>query len=380
MRNIPPAGTSPALGSPAPAAMTHPAAVLTGPGVFELLQKEPQPLGPGEVRVQVRVVGVCGSDIHMYQDGRIGNTEILSPLVLGHEFMGVVTEAAEGASDGDDRPLRVGDRVAVEPHVACGHCRECRGGHPNLCTHHTFMGVYPRDGALQGSLNAPAHNCFVLPESISDIGGAMLEPLGVALHALRLGHVTVGDKAAVVGAGPIGLLLVQLLKLAGVTDLHVTEPLEWRRELAATLGATSVTSGLTPEHDSGSDVVFEAGWADTSVRDAAELARPGARVVLVGIPGDDRLEVPHSLARRKGLSLIFSRRMAHTYPQAIRLVETGMIDVDRLVSDVFGLGDVARAFERHAAYEHGVVKVMVTLPDALPADALPADVPPSNGT
>ncbi len=342
---------------------SHRAAVLTGPGQFEQVQRQGQLLLPGEVRIAVRTVGVCGSDIHMYQDGRIGTTEILSPLVLGHEFMGVVVEAAEGTLDGDDRPLKVGDRVAVEPHVACGHCRECREGHPNLCTHHTFMGVYPRDGALQSFLNAPAHNCFVLPDGVTDIGGAMLEPLGVALHALRLGHVTVGDTAAVVGAGPIGLLLVSLLKLAGVTALHVTEPLDWRREQATALGATSVEVGVTPEHDSLYDVVFEAGWADTSVQDAALLARPGARVVLVGIPGDDRMEVQHSLARRKGLSLIFSRRMAHTYPQAIRLVAGGQIDVDALVSDVYGLGDVDLAFRRHAEYQPGVLKVVVTLPE-----------------
>jgi L-iditol 2-dehydrogenase len=342
--------------------MRQQAAVLTGPGHFEFVQKDVPTTAPGEVLVQVNVVGVCGSDIHMYQDGRIGTTEILSPLVLGHEFMGVVVQAAEGTLDGDDRPLQVGDRVAVEPHVACGHCRDCREGHPNLCTHHTFMGVYPRDGALQSFLNAPAHNCFLLPDAVTDIGGAMLEPLGVALHALRLGHVAVGDTAAVVGAGPIGLLLTQLLKLNGVTALHVTEPLDWRRDVAQKLGATSVASGVTPEHDSLYDVVFEAGWADTSVQDAAVLARPGARVVLVGIPGNDRMEMQHSLARRKGLSLIFSRRMAHTYPQAIRLVANGMIDVDQLVSDVYPLADVTRAFERHANYEQGVVKVMITVP------------------
>jgi len=345
--------------------MNHQAVVLTGPGQFEFVQKDRTPTAPGEVLVQVSMVGVCGSDIHMYQDGRIGNTQILSPLVLGHEFMGVVVAAAEGSLDGDGQPLRVGDRVAVEPHVACGHCRQCREGHPNLCPNHTFMGVYPRDGALQSYLNAPAHNCFVLPDSVTDIGGAMLEPLGVALHALRLGHVAVGDTAAVVGAGPIGLLLIQLLRLNGVTALHVAEPLDWRRELAVRLGATSVASvatGVTAEHDSAYDVVFEAGWADTSVQDAAVLARPGARVVLVGIPGDDRLEVQHSLARRKGLSLIFSRRMAHTYPEAIRLVAGGLIDVDQLVSDVYPLAEVTRAFKRHANYEPGVVKVMVSLP------------------
>ncbi|GBF06334.1 threonine dehydrogenase-like Zn-dependent dehydrogenase [Deinococcus aerius] len=339
--------------------MSHAAAVLTGPGQIALTERELPAAAPGEVVVEVRTVGVCGSDIHMFADGRIGNIEIERPLVLGHEFMGVVVQAPEGTLDGDDRPLKVGNRVAVEPHVACGHCRECREGNPNLCTRHTFMGVYPRDGALQQYLTVPAHNCFVLPGGVTDNGGAMLEPLGVALHALRLGHVNVGDRAAVVGAGPIGLLLVQLLKLAGVTALHVIEPLAWRRDFAARSGATSVAATYDPAEDSRSDVVFEAGWADDSVQTSALLARPGARVVLVGIPGDDRCTVQHSLARRKGLSLIFSRRMAHTYPEAIALVERGMVDVDALVSDVFPLSQVQRAFERHSRYEDGVIKVIV---------------------
>lgn len=342
--------------------MTHNAAVLTGPGTFSFTQRETMAPQPGEVSVQVRAVGICGSDIHMYKDGRIGTSEILSPLVLGHEFMGVVTWAAPGTLDGAGHPLAAGARVAVEPHVACGQCRACREGHPNLCPDHTFMGVFPRDGALQTFLNVPAHNTFTLPDSVSDIGGAMLEPLGVALHALRLGHVRVGDRAAVVGAGPIGLLLTGLLHLNGVTALHVTEPLPWRRGLAAELGATSTAPGWTGEHDSRYDVVFEAAWADESVQDTARLARPGARVVLVGIPGDDRLEVQHSLARRKGLSLVFARRMAHTYPQATALVASGQLDVDRLVSDIYPLSRVQEAFEHHATSRPGVIKVMVTLP------------------
>ncbi|MFB9991050.1 alcohol dehydrogenase catalytic domain-containing protein [Deinococcus oregonensis] len=340
---------------------THDAAVLTAPGTFASVQRELAAPAPGEVTVRVRAVGVCGSDIHMYQDGRIGNTEILSPLVLGHEFMGEIVAAPEGYTDGEGQPLKAGMRVAVEPHVACGHCRACLEGHPNLCPDHTFMGVFPRDGALQTFLNVPAHNTFALPDQITDVGGAMLEPLGVALHALRLGHVRVGDRAAVVGAGPIGLLLVALLRLNGVTALHVTEPLTWRRELAAQLGATSTDSGFSAPHDSLYDVVFEAAWADASVQDAALLARPGARVVLVGIPGGDQMTVQHSLARRKGLSLIFARRMAHTYPAAIALVAGGLLDVDQLVSDVYPLAEVARAFERHAQYEPGVMKVMVTV-------------------
>jgi len=339
--------------------MTHPAATLTRPGFFELTHRDAPTPGAGEVTVRIRSVGVCGSDIHMFQDGRIGDTTIERPLVLGHEFMGEVTQAAPGLQDGTGQPLTVGARVAVEPHIACGHCRACQEGHPNLCPDHTFMGVYPRDGALQHFLTVPAHNCFVLPQSLSNDAGALLEPLGVALHALRLGKVTVGDRVSVLGAGPIGLLLVKLLRLNGLTELHVIEPLEWRRDLAREWGATSVSAEYDLVEDSRYDVVFEAAWAGEAVQQAALLARPGARVVLVGIPGDDTCTVQHALARRKGLTLKFARRMKHTYPAAIALVERGLVNLDDLVSDTFPLDSVQRAFERQAHLEPGVVKVMV---------------------
>lgn len=339
--------------------MTHPAAALTRPGTFELTQRAAPAPGPGEVTVRIGSVGVCGSDIHMFQDGRIGDTTIDRPLVLGHEFMGTVTEASADATDGDGKPLKPGTRVAVEPHVACGHCRACLEGHPNLCPDHTFMGVYPRDGALQHFLTVPAHNCFVLPDSMSDDAGALLEPLGVALHAVRLGKVTVSDRVAVLGAGPIGLLLVKLLRLSGLTELHVIEPLDWRRELAANWGATSVASAFNTAQDSRFDVVFEAAWAGEAVQHAALLARPGARVVLVGIPGDDTCTVQHAVARRKGLTVKFARRMKHTYPAAISLVERGLVTLDDLVSDTYPLEQVQAAFERQGNLDPGVVKVMV---------------------
>ncbi|SMB97762.1 zinc-dependent alcohol dehydrogenase [Deinococcus hopiensis] len=339
--------------------MTHSAATLVRPGQFELTQRNAPMPGPSEITLRIRSVGVCGSDIHMFQDGRIGDTKIENPLVLGHEFMGEVIQAFPGAVDAEGHALPVGTRVAVEPHVACGHCRACQEGHPNLCPDHTFMGVYPRDGALQHHLAVPAHNCFVLPTSISNDAGALLEPLGVALHALRLGKVTVGDRVAVIGAGPIGLLLVKLLRQNGLAELHVMEPLAWRRDLALQWGATSVAPEYGPSQDALYDVVFEAAWAGEAVQQAALLARPGARVVLVGIPGDDSCTVQHALARRKGLTLKFARRMKHTYPTAIALLERGLVTLDDLVSDVFSLEDVQTAFERQAKLEPGVVKVMV---------------------
>lgn len=335
------------------------AAYLTAKETFEVgPSPELHPLRHGEVRIRVLSVGVCGSDIHMYQDYRIGDTSIKTPLILGHEFCGEVTEVAEGTRSGDHQTLRVGDRVAVEPHVACSHCRQCEEGHPNLCTHHTFLGVYPHHGALQETLTVPAKNCFILPDEVSNDAGALLEALGVALHAVRLGQVDVGDRVAVIGAGPIGLLLTRLLSLSGVTQLSVIEPLAWRRKAAGQWGATD-THEASYTMGSDYDVVFEAAWAGSAVQLGAELCRPGARLVLVGIPGDDRCEVQHALARRKGLTLVFARRMKHTYPACIRLVQTGQVKLEEIVSHIYPLAEVQQAFKTHADLMPEVLKVVV---------------------
>lgn len=342
------------------------AAYLTGPEQFEV-QTGPvlKPLQSGEVRIRVLSVGVCGSDIHMFQDYRIGDTLIQNPLILGHEFSGEVIEVFENARGGDHSPLKVGDRVAVEPHVACGHCRQCEEGHPNLCPNHTFLGVYPSHGALQDTLTVPAKNCFVLPTEVSNDAGALLEALGVALHAVRLGQVDAGDRVAVIGAGPIGLLLTKLLSLSGVTQLSVIEPLSWRRDAALKWGATDAHSEKS-SMDTDYDVVFEAAWAGSAVQLGAELCRPGARLVLVGIPSDDALEVQHSLARRKGLTLVLARRMKHTYPACIRLVQNGQVKLEEIVSHTFPLEKVQQAFHIHARLHPEVLKVVVRVQEEQP--------------
>jgi L-iditol 2-dehydrogenase len=183
--------------------------------------------------------------------------------------------------------------------------------------------------------------------------GALLETLGVALHAVDLGHVRLGQRVAVLGAGPIGLCIAQVARLCGAT-VYVAEPLAWRLELAQKLGATPLGNPPGPI-----DIVFEAAWAGAAVQQAAELCRPGGRVVLVGIPTDDRLELSHSVARRKGLTLVLCRRMKHTYPQAIDLVSRRAVDVTALISHHFLLAQAPEAFALNAAYTPGIAKVII---------------------
>lgn len=333
---------------------------------------EPPPPPKGHVTIRVTAVGICGSDLHTYQDGRIGDTKVQAPLVLGHEFAGVVIALGEDAHDGLDNPLTIGQRVAVDPATPCYHCEFCESGHPNLCRRLHFHGLWPDDGAFQEKMNCAARSCFPIPDTISDASGALLEPFGVALHAVDLGKIQVGRSVGVLGCGPIGLLIMKLARLSGADPIYAFDKFEWRTKKALEWGATkawtldqgtpaSIINATTAGR--GLDVVFEAAWADHSVAEAAEMARLGGRVVLVGIPSDDSMAMKHSTARRKGLTIMMSRRMKHVYPRAIQLTTQTPtpIDLEDLVSHRFGLAQTAEAFALNSDYQDDVSKIVVEI-------------------
>ena len=331
-------------------------------------EPEPPPPGPGEVTLAISTVGLCGSDLHMYETGRIGYTVANKPFVLGHEFMGAVAALGEDALDGEHQPLRIGQRVAVEPAVPCWRCELCERGHPNLCPNHYFYGLFPEEGALRERMNVSARNCFPLPDSLSDEVGPLLETLGVAIHAVDLSKIRIGATVSVLGAGPVGLLITRLAVLAGASQVFAFDKFDWRLSVADAWGATyaynvddcdpaDVVMDLTGGR--GVDVAIEAAWSDHSVQQAAEMARYGGRLVLVGIPPDDKLQLQHSVARRKGLSIIMSRRMKHTYPRAIQLASSGKVKLEELISHRFDLSQTAQAYASNAAYERGINKVIL---------------------
>jgi L-iditol 2-dehydrogenase len=280
--------------------------------------EEPAPgAAAGQSLVRVTAVGICGSDLHWYSEGAIGDATITRPVVPGHE----------GAGEIADGPRR-GERVAIDPAIPCERCRACRDGYR----------------MMRELMPWPSRLLHPLPDSVSDAGGALLEPLGVALWALDLGHVPFGGSVAVVGGGPIGLLLIQLLRAAGVARVVAAEPLAHRRAAAVTWGADEV---VTPGDDisgCGADVAFELAGNDDAVRLALESVRPGGRVVLVGIPDSDTTTFRASLARRKGLTIAMVRRMNEVYPRAIDLAARGVVALDPLVSSCTPLTDAARAF------------------------------------
>jgi L-iditol 2-dehydrogenase len=318
------------------------------------IHEEPVPAaGDGEKLVRVKSVGVCGSDLHWFAEGSIGDAKLEHPLVLGHEFAGVTED---------------GQRVAIDPAIPCGHCEFCEHGHPNLCDNMIFAGHGNTDGALREWMAWHEKSLFPIPDSISDDDGAMLEPLGVAIHSVDLGKLKAGMSVGVFGCGPIGLLILQVAKLSGAAQIFATDKLAHRVEAAKRFGATQVFStseGRELEQiqaatkGRGVDVAFEAAGTQDSVDISFAAVASGGKVVLAGIPDDDRTSFSASTARRKGLTIKLVRRMKHTYPRAIELVSKGLVDVRSLVTHRFLLEDAQEAF-RVAERREGL-KIIIEL-------------------
>ena len=339
------------------------AAYLVEPRRIELREVPAPEPGPGEVLVRVRAVGVCGSDIHYYRDGRIGDTAASEPLIMGHEFAGEIAALGSGVAG-----LTVGQRIAVEPAIACGHCEMCELGHPNLCLHIRFMATPPDQGALAEYVLATPRRCFPLPDCLSVADGVMLEPLGVALHTKLLAKLLIGDSAAVVGCGPSGLLVLQLMQASGALDIVATDRIEYRLEYARRYGA-ALTVNVTREDPvkvvsaftggRGVDIVAETAGTTEAPEEAIRLARNGGTVLLVGIPAENRFTLTASVTRRRGLTLKAVRRMKHTYPRAIALSQAGRVDLRSLVTHHFPLERANEAFTLVAEESDGVIKVMI---------------------
>ena len=309
-------------------------------GIGDLqIHEEPVPVaGVGEKLVRVKSVGVCGSDLHWFGEGSIGDAKLEQPLILGHEFAGVTED---------------GQRVAIDPAIPCGHCEFCEHGHPNLCVNLIFAGHGKTDGALREWMVWNEKSLFLIPDSISDADGAMLEPLGVAIHTVDLGKLKAGMTVGVLGCGPIGLLIIQVAKLSGAANIIATDKLIHRVEAAKSFGANKaflvyedaqLSEIQAATKGRGVDVAFEAAGTQEAVDTAFAAVSIGGKVVLAGIPDDDRISFSASVARRKGLTIKLVRRMKHTYPRAIEMVSKGLVNVRSIVTHRFPLEQAGEAF------------------------------------
>lgn len=316
------------------------AAVLIEPGVIELQERDtPQPAA-GDALVEVLAVGVCGSDLHYFTEGRIGDFVVTAPLVLGHEASGRVL--AVGA---DVRTLRPGDRVAIEPGVSCGDCAPCRTGRYNLCPDVRFLATPPVDGAFTEVLSVPEPFLHPIPDHVSDNAGALMEPLSVALWAHDKARTGPGDHVLVTGAGPVGLLAATVAQVRGAASVVVVDVVPERLDRAREHGFEATMPGRLPAASWQPTALIECSGAAAAVYDGLDALAPAGRAVLVGMPVGRELRIPAAAVQGRELTITGTFRYAHTYPAAIGLVASGRIDLDRFVTTEFGLGDVRRALE-----------------------------------
>jgi L-iditol 2-dehydrogenase len=329
------------------------AAVLHAPRDVRIEERPTPEPGPLEVVVEVAAVGVCGSDVHWYEHGRIGTRVVRAPLVLGHESAGRVVAIG-------DRVTRhaVGDRVTLEPGLPCGRCRECRSGRYNLCRAVAFFGSPPTDGAFTRYVAQHEDFAHALPDVLSDEAGALMEPLSVALWACEKAGVTAADRVLITGAGPIGLLGVQAARARGATEVIVTDVSERRLELARATGATrTVRAGAPLELEA--DALIECSGHPQALRDGIAALRPGGIAVAVGMSADPDASVPLSLLQTRELWLTGTFRYARTYPTAIALAAAGKVDLEAIVTGHFALEDTEAAL-RAGREDPDSVKVIVT--------------------
>jgi L-iditol 2-dehydrogenase len=326
---------------------------LHAPGDLRLHDESLPPPGFGETLVRVKAVGICGSDLHWFSEGSIGDAKLEKPLVLGHEFAGE-TEA--------------GQRVAVDPAITCGQCEFCKKGHPNLCSSIIFAGHDEQDGGLREWMAWDENCLFPIPDSFTYADAAMLEPLGIAIHAVDLGKLKAGMTVGVFGCGPIGLLIIQVARAMGATNIIATDKLLHRVDAAKGFGASHVFLAedrrelgeiQAATNERGVDVAFEAAGVQDAVDAAFAAVLPGGKVILAGIPDKEETSFSASIARRKGLTIKLVRRMKHTYPRAIELVSNGLVDVRSLVTHRFPLEQAGEAF-RVAERREGL-KVIIDL-------------------
>jgi len=319
------------------------------------MEERPIPApGAGDVLVRVSSVGVCGSDTHYYRHGRIGNFVVEQPLVLGHEAAGTIVGVGAGVDSS-----RIGERVSIEPQRPDPNTEETRRGHYNLCPHMRFYGTPPVDGAFCDYVTIGAGYAHRVPDSVSDDAAALCEPLSVGIAAVRKAGLDGGSRVLITGAGPIGIVLAQLARAYGATDIVVSDPDGARRAQAEDFGATAVLDPTAdPIGELGVDAFIDASGAPSAVVDGIRAVRPAGTVVLVG-SGAESMELPTQLIQNRELVLTGVFRYANTWPTAIALVESGRVDLDAMVTAHFPLEQAAEALDSDRT--PGSVKSVVTV-------------------
>lgn len=340
-------------------------AIMEGIGKMGFTQRPIPTPKEDEVLVKLEYVGICGSDMHYYETGAIGDFVVEPPFVLGHEPGGTVVEVGSKVTH-----LKVGDRVALEPGKTCGHCRYCREGKYNLCPDVVFFATPPVDGVFQEYVAHEADLCFKLPDNVSTLEGALIEPLAVGFHAAIQGDAHLGQKAVVMGAGCIGLVSMMALKARGVQDVYVVDVMDKRLEKAMELGATAVINGKKEDvvvrlneltGGMGTDLAIDTAGSEFTVRQAIMAAAKGSTIVLVGYSRTGEMNMPTDFILNKELTLKSVFRYRHIYPIAIEAVASGKVNLKGIVSNIFPLSDIQNAMDESIRNKADIVKSVIKI-------------------
>jgi len=341
------------------------AAVLHKALDMRIEEVEAPKIGPNEVLVRIKSVGICGSDVHYYLHGRAASFVVTEPLILGHECAGEVAEVGD-----EVRRVEVGQRVVIEPGFPCRKCHFCKEGRYNLCRDLRFYGTPPGNGAFAEYASASEENVYRMPDGMSYEEGAMIEPLAVGTMAAKRGAVSVYDTVAIFGSGPIGLMCLQAVKAHGTLDVYVTDIVDYRLDYAERLGARAEINpekedvvervmGLTDNE--GVNVVIEAAGSVSALKQAFDIVKPGGRIVLVGIYSSMEFQVPLGNVLTKELDVRGVWRYANVFQTAIKCVADGKIDVKSLITHRFPLDEILKGFETQIKKIGNPMKIQISI-------------------
>lgn len=342
-------------------------AVMNGIGKMGFEEREIPKIKDNEVLVKLDYVGICGSDLHYYETGAIGDYVVEPPFVLGHEPGGVVVEAGKNVTH-----LKAGDRVALEPGKTCGHCEFCKTGRYNLCPDVVFFATPPVDGVFQEYVAHEADLCFKLPDNVSTLEGALIEPLAVGFHAAMQGNAHAGQTAVVMGAGCIGLVSMMALKAMGVSKVYVVDIMQKRLDKALELGADGVINGAEKDavqevmrltDNKGCDLAIETAGTQITTVQTIHMTKKGSTIVLVGYSKSGEMTLPMSLALDKELTFKTVFRYRHIYPMAIEAVASGKVNLKGIVTDIFSLEEAQKAMDYSVNNKADVVKAVIKIAD-----------------
>ena len=340
------------------------ALVLTGVRKIEMIDKpKPKLKNADDVLIRIKSVGVCGSDIHYFTVGKIGSQVVEFPFAIGHECSGIVVKTGKKVTR-----LKSGDLVTIDPSVHCGVCDQCLAGRPHTCRNNMFLGCPGQlDGCLCEYIVMPELNCFPVNDSLNPTEAVLVEPLTIGVYSVEMANTNFRNKTiGIFGAGPIGLSILMILKSMPECRIFCYEPLEYRRNKTAELGANytfnpletdafEITSEVEPLL---LDMVFDCSGQQKAIDDATKILKPGGKLILTGIPPEGRYSFDMDMMRRKEITIINVRRQNHCVEKAIELIKDGL-PIEQMVTHHFKPEATQKAFEMVANYTDGVIKAMI---------------------